>query len=132
MKRILVLLLTSPCFIFTTPEYRVNAMLVKNFGSDASTYRVQLDESLIFKVTSISRGYQYQLNMKLLSVLNNKATFEYLMNRNQPNPTAHTDFNNIEIDTDSRQKIACLDDDDAELWVKIESTPTESSSCIIL
>jgi hypothetical protein len=132
MKRLLIFSLISPFFISATPEYKIKTNLVKNFSGNAETHRLQPNQNFIHNITSETHDYQYTLNMKLISVVNTKAHIEYLMNRQQPNPTSHTDFKQVEVNTELYQQIPCLADDNAVLWVRIESTPTDSSSCITL
>jgi|GEM_PF-3349416 hypothetical protein len=134
MKRILMLLLTSSCFMIATPEYDVTVFFCKNFGKqELMTPNLPLNQDLAYKFNSNTHEYKYMLNIKLLSILNNKANLEYLINRQEPSPaTSHKAYRTIEVDTDSRQEIPCLlDTDNAQLYVLINSTPKESSSCVI-
>ncbi len=132
MKRIMILLLSSSCFILATPQYAIKTTLVKNTNAKGQRYQVNLDENLEIKAISESREFEYTLNMKILAVCNNKATLEYLMNRTLPNPTSNTTPKQVEINTDLIQKIPCLTDDDATLWVQVDSEPTNASWCTIL
>ena len=135
MKRILILLLTtSPCFILATPEYEVTVFFLRNFGKqEVRTPELPLNKDIVYNFRSNTHEYKYTLNIKLLSVLNKKANLEYLINRQEPNPTSHKAYRAIEVDTDSRQEIPCLlDNDTAQLYVLVKSTPTEPSSCSIL
>ena len=131
MKRILMFLLASPCFMLATPEYRTIITFVKNFRTHRPTYRLQPDVEVDCKFSSNEHGYEYALKIKIISVVNNKANLEYLMNRQTPNPTSHQAYKSFQVDTDLLQQIPCvLDTDDAALWVKIDSA--DQSSCIIL
>lgn len=132
MKRIFMLLLTSSCVILATPEYEIRITLKRHAWAQMKKFSIQTNNELDLNFTSDEHECKYALNIKLLSVINNKATLAYLINRQKPNPTSHTDFNRVEVETDLQQQISCLCDDHDALWVKINSTPTESSSCIIL